>query len=154
MSTGADDIRASSQNSVLCWLATANRKGEPNVSPKEGFLMDSGGNLLIANIASPISVRNIDENPFVCVSFVDVFRQKGFKVKGMARNIRSESPEFESKSELLRELIGDRYPIRSIIEVEVRASAPIVAPSYRLFDDVTEETQIAAAMRAYNVRPR
>jgi predicted pyridoxine 5'-phosphate oxidase superfamily flavin-nucleotide-binding protein len=66
--------------SVLCWLATVDENGQPNVSPKEIFAVFDSEHLVIANIASPMSVRNIGVNPRVCVSFIDVFVQKGFKV--------------------------------------------------------------------------
>ena len=45
--------------SVLCWLATVDDHGMPNVSPKEIFCCHGERELLIANIASPQSVRNI-----------------------------------------------------------------------------------------------
>ena len=48
---------------VLCWLATVSEKGVPNVSPKELFIFEREKQLLIANIASPQSVKNIRANP-------------------------------------------------------------------------------------------
>ena len=63
----------SARKSVLCWLATADAQGQPNVSPKEIFAIYDSANMLIANIASPTSVRNIESNPRVCVSFIDIF---------------------------------------------------------------------------------
>jgi len=53
---------------VLCWLATVSEKGVPNVSPKELFIFEQEKQLLIANIASPQSVKNIRANPQVYVS--------------------------------------------------------------------------------------
>ena len=64
--------------SVLCWLATCDALGQPNVSPKEVFAAVDAGHLVIAHIASPNSVRNLAANPRVCVSFVTVFTQIGF----------------------------------------------------------------------------
>ena len=71
------EIKNYIERSVLCWLATADAAGVPNVSPKEIFVPFGDDHLLIANIASPESVKNIRGNPHVCVSFVDVFVQKG-----------------------------------------------------------------------------
>ncbi|MEM6264941.1 MAG: pyridoxamine 5'-phosphate oxidase family protein [Bacteroidota bacterium] len=48
--------------SVLCWLATASKEKIPNVSPKEIFTHFGGEKIIIANIASPQTVRNIHEN--------------------------------------------------------------------------------------------
>ena len=81
------EVIKSINESVLCWLATANDKGEPNVSPKEMFISNGLKYILIANIASPKSVLNIYSNASECLSFIDVFKQKGFKVKGSAKII-------------------------------------------------------------------
>lgn len=66
-------VREFAARSVLCWLAMADAAGRPNVSPKEVFAVFDAERLVIANIASPTSFRNIEINPRVCVGFVDVF---------------------------------------------------------------------------------
>ncbi len=71
-------VREDLDHAVLCWLATVDEDIVPNVSPKEIFCAHGDDALLIANIASPGSMRNIARNPRVCVSFIDVFRQRGF----------------------------------------------------------------------------
>jgi len=78
------EVKKYIDESVLCWLATSNSQNEPNVSPKEVFTYKDDKTLLIANIASPGTIGNIKENSKVCVSFVDVFVQKGYKLKGNA----------------------------------------------------------------------
>jgi len=67
------ELQTAAQSSILCWLATVDADGWPHVSPKEIFTVFDTEHLLIANIASPTSVRNIAQNPRVCVSFVHVF---------------------------------------------------------------------------------
>ena len=79
-----DEVKKSMAESVLCWLATVDDDGVTNNSPKEVFVPYGSNELLIADIASPNSVKNIIINPNVCVSFVHVFKQKGFKLKGVA----------------------------------------------------------------------
>lgn len=65
------EVKKYIDKSVLCWLATVNGLNEPNVSPKEVFTYVGEHTLLIANIASPNSIKNISENPNVCISFID-----------------------------------------------------------------------------------
>lgn len=48
-----DDIRKRVQRSVLCWLATVDAQGQPNVSPKEVFALVGDNRLLIAPIVAP-----------------------------------------------------------------------------------------------------
>ena len=148
------EILASAQKSVLCWLATADAQGQPNVSPKEIFTFYDAEHLLIANIASPRSVRNIAVNPRVCVSFVYVFVQKGFKVLGTARNFRKRDMDYEKWAAPLTAMAGPRFAIRSVIVIRVTKCEPILAPSYQLYPlETTEQSQAASAMRAYGVQP-
>ena len=148
------DVLALASRSVLCWLATTNAEGHPNVSPKEIFAVLDTKHFVIANIASPTSARNVELNPRVCVSFVDVFVQKGFKVIGTARNVRREDEGFDQWVAPLATIAGPRFPIRSVIVVEAIAIEPILAPSYRLYAaDTSEAGQIRSAMQTYGVRP-
>ena len=110
--------------------------------------------LVIANIASPTSVRNIAQNPRVCVSFVHAFVQKGFKVLGTARNVGKTDADFAHWAGPLVAMAGPRFPIHSVIVVRATRVEPIVAPSYRLYpNETTEQAQVVSAMRAYGVRP-
>lgn len=142
------------QQSVLCWLATADQDGMPNVTPKEIFRAYGRDKLLIANIASPRSLANIVVNPKVCVSFIDVFVQKGCKLKGVATVLRLGDADYASMAHGLAELAGERFPFSSLFAIQVQSAEPIVAPSYRLYPQTTEATQIESAMRAYGVQPR
>jgi uncharacterized protein len=149
-----DEIARVARKSVLCWLATASADGRPNVSPKEVFAPFDREHLVIANIASPSSVRNIAANAQVCVSFIDVFVQKGFKLSGTARNITRGHAEYETWAPPLLAVTQGRFTIHSVIVVKVLAVEAILAPNYRFHpDEVTEESQVASAMRTYGVRP-
>jgi predicted pyridoxine 5'-phosphate oxidase superfamily flavin-nucleotide-binding protein len=147
-----DAVRQAVDDSVLCWLATVDADGAPNVSPKELFVSHVPDQLLIANIASPGSVHNIKHNPQVCVSFVDVFKQKGFKVKGRATIIGRTDSTYAALLTHFDHLGGQNFPIKSIIVVAIQSVSAIVAPSYWLNPDTTEESQIEQSLRTYGVR--
>lgn len=148
------DIQDAAARSVLCWLATVSADGQPNVSPKEIFVVYDDAHVVLANIASPTSVRNIEAHPQVCLSFIDIFVQKGYKLTGLARHVRRAESEFAQWVEPLRAKAGPRFPIHSVLVVQITGVEPIVAPSYRLFpSDTTEASQVAGAMRTYGVRP-
>jgi predicted pyridoxine 5'-phosphate oxidase superfamily flavin-nucleotide-binding protein len=149
----SEQVKESAVRSVLCWLATVDDSGQPNVSPKEIFAVFDSEYLVIANIASPVSARNIDVNSRVCVSFVDVFVQKGFKVTGLARNVKKHEPDFAVWSPPLAKMAGPRFPIHSVFVVQATAIEPILAPSYRLHpNETSEESQVASAMKTYGVQ--
>jgi uncharacterized protein len=145
-----DEVKSALERGVLCWLATVSSDGVPNVSPKEIFASEGERHVLVAHIASPNSVRNIRVNPNVCLSVVDIFEQRGFKILGRARVIERGSPEYEARVEPLRRLAGERFPIRSIIAIEASRVERIVAPRYRLYPDTTPEAQVARAVETYN----
>ncbi len=149
----SNEVKICIDKSVLCWLATSNRQNEPNVSPKEIFTYKDDKTLLIANVASPNSIDNIKENPNVCVSFVDVFVQKGYKLKGTAILIDKEDNDFKEKVKPLTNLFTDKFPIKSVIEIKVTKVDTIQAPSYFLYPERTEPFQIESAMKTYKVKP-
>jgi uncharacterized protein len=155
VATLTDAVRASAQGSVLCWLATVDAEGQPNVSPKEVWAIADDQHVVVAHIASPVSARNIAQQPQVCLSFVDVFVQKGFKLKGTAQVVSADDPTFARWAQPLLVMVGQRFVIQSVLVIRVTAVAPIVAPSYRFYaDETTEPAQVAAAMRTYGVQPR
>jgi predicted pyridoxine 5'-phosphate oxidase superfamily flavin-nucleotide-binding protein len=137
--------------SVLCWLATVDRLGRPNVSPKEIFSAFGDSDLVIANIASPSSVRNLRGNPHACVSFIDVFVQKGYKLLGRAEVIEASDVRFSELAAPLLEMTKGIFPILSVIRLTVEEVTPIVAPSYIMVAKTTEESQVQSAMKRYGV---
>lgn len=147
-----DIIKKCINKSVLCWLATVNQHNEPNVSPKEMFTYQDNKTLLIAHLASPNSVANILHNANVCVSFVDIFVQKGFKIKGTATIVSKPEKEFQNVVQPLIKLFSDTFPIQAVIVIDIKTIETIQAPSYWLYPNTTEQNQIANAMKTYGVQ--
>jgi len=146
-----DEIIESMERSVLCWLSTLSEDGYPNVSPKEAFTHDGAGKILVANIASPGTVRNIEWNKNVCVSFINVFIQKGYKIKGRARVLTPDHPGYADRKRHLTAKIGSEFPIISVIEIEPAQIEEIIAPSYRLFPDTGPLDRVKESVRTYKV---
>ena len=146
------EIRKAMDESVLCWLATAEPDGTPNVSPKEVFAPFGTDRILIANIASPQSVRNIRSNPRVCVSFIDILVQKGYQLKGMARIVGKTDPGFPNMEAILLPKTEGKFPFATVTEFRPETAKPILAPSYLLFPETTEAEQREIAIRTYGLR--
>ncbi|WP_260255466.1 pyridoxamine 5'-phosphate oxidase family protein, partial [Elizabethkingia anophelis] len=87
----------------------------PNVSPKEIFSY-CNDKIIIANIASPKSVENIRMNKNVCISFIDIFVQKGFQIKGEGRIVTNKEADFENYKSILEEMTEGKFPFHSVIE--------------------------------------
>lgn len=139
------------RRAVLCWLATADGQGRPSVSPKEIFVPVSATEILIADIASPRSVRNIHGRAAVCVAAIDVFEQTGFQAYGEARVVDQADPGFEALAAPLRALAGPRFPVRAVIQVEVQMVSPILAPSLWMYPDTSSSERRAGVLSAYGV---
>ena len=137
---------------VLCWLATVDAQGQPHVSPNEVFAVFDEQHVVIAHIASPTSVRNIQQNPKVCVSLIDIFVQKGWKLLGHAQYVHSSDAVFHAYAKPLLPMAGDQFKIQGVVLVAVEQAHPIIAPSYRFYPDTTTvQAQIEAAMKIYGV---
>lgn len=147
-----DEHRSWIDNSVLCWLATATPEGSPSVSPKEIFVVQDD-RVLIANIASPNSTRNIKQNARACVTILDIFRQKGVQIYGPAEVIKQDDERFNDLSAPLIAIAGEAFPFASLFVITQEQVKPVIAPRYRLYPETTERQQIDSAMRSYGIRP-
>lgn len=147
----SQEIKASIDSSVLCWLATASSDGIPNVSPKECFTYFGGDSVIIANIASPQTVRNIRQNKNACLSFINVFVQKGFQLSGQAEIMDETYSDFEEMKNVLNVMTQGKFPFKTITNFKVQKAKPIIAPSYILYPEKTEEERIKEAKKSYNI---
>jgi len=145
------EIKKYINKSVLCWLATASKENIPNVSPKEIFTYHKTDNIIIANIASPQTVKNIKQNKKVCISFIDILVQKGFQLKGEAQILEKTDSEFKEMHSVLQELTGGKYPFTTITNVFIEHAKPIIAPKYMLYPETSEEAQIESAKKTYRL---
>ncbi|MDM9630989.1 pyridoxamine 5'-phosphate oxidase family protein [Robiginitalea aurantiaca] len=147
----SSEVKEYLDRSVLCWLATASAENVPNVSPKEIFTYFGRDKIIVANIASPQTVRNIGENAKVCVSFIDILVQKGFQVTGKAKITDKADSEFSEMEKILTGMTGGNFPFATITQITVEKVKPIIAPRYMLFPETTEKAQIESAKKTYGL---
>ncbi|WP_282075435.1 pyridoxamine 5'-phosphate oxidase family protein [Maribacter aquivivus] len=143
------EIEAAIDDSVLCWLATSSADNMPNVSPKEIFCYFEDDTIIVANIASPQTVKNIRANKNVCISFIDILKQKGFQLKGAAEIIEKSATDFSKMEKMLLHLTEGKFPFATITKITITSSKPIIAPKYLLYPNTTEELQIESAKKSY-----
>ncbi len=80
-------LRDAARRSVLCWLATVDADGQPNVSPKEVWAIADDQHVVIAHIASPVSARNIAQQPQVCLIDIGLPELDGNQVAQRLRSL-------------------------------------------------------------------
>lgn len=145
------EVKEYIDKSVLCWLATASSENIPNVSPKEIFKHYGTNAILVANIASPQTVKNIKQNENVCISFINILVQKGFQIKGKAKIIEKNAMEFTNMEKELLEMTKGKFPFTTITRITIEKIKPIIAPKYLLYPETTEKEQIASAKKVYGL---
>ncbi len=77
------------QNTHPGLIATANKNGMPNVSPKGSFQVLDDEHVLFANIHSPRSMANIAENPQVSAIVFEPSNRHGCRIWGKAEVVTS-----------------------------------------------------------------
>ena len=90
-----DDMKRIVREQRLGYIATVCPDGTPNLSPKGTTAVWDDDHLVFADIRSPQSVQNIEQNPSVEVNVVDPLVRKGYRFKGWGLSIarmRSSSP--------------------------------------------------------------
>ena len=145
------EIKSYINRSVLCWLATSSEQNIPNVSPKEIFNYYGTDKIIVANIASPQTVRNIKQNNSVCISFIDILVQKGYQIKGIAKIITRRDSNYLDMESILVKMTHGKFPFSSITEITSESIKPIIAPKYLLYPETTESEQIESAKNLYKI---
>jgi predicted pyridoxine 5'-phosphate oxidase superfamily flavin-nucleotide-binding protein len=147
------DIRAIISETILCFAATINQDGSPNLSPKSTLKVFDDNHLIFANIASPKTTSNLKRDPRIEINCVDIFSRRGyrFKGRGVVHSIGTQIHDdllLEIKNEH-----GNNIPVIDAILIEVLEVKPVLSPAYTFIKGVTENNLREAYMKKYNVRP-
>ena len=112
----------------LGYVATVTSDGKPNISPKGTIIGWSSDVLAFADIRSPDTITNLQNNPHVEINVIDPLLRKGFLFKGEAR-ILKDSSLYEEILNYYRKK-GVKSPINSIVLVDVTNISEVTSPLY------------------------
>jgi predicted pyridoxine 5'-phosphate oxidase superfamily flavin-nucleotide-binding protein len=121
----------------LGFLATVNPDGLPNVSPKGLTFIFDETRIVIGEIRSPETIKNLRFQPIAELNVVDQFSRKGFRFSGPC-TIHRKGSEFEQFERFLQSK-GAQSAIRSVIIMTVDRILPISSPVY---DRGVPETEV------------
>jgi uncharacterized protein len=99
---------------------------------------------MFADIRSPQSVQNIEQNPSVEVNVVDPLVRKGYRFKGRGVVHRS-NDVFQRGCQIYRDA-GVINEIRAVVLIRVDRALPLVSPAY---DRGETEEQVKDRWRGY-----
>ena len=118
------------------------------MSPKGTFIVLDEYKIAFAEICLPGTISNIGHSPEVEVNFVDSFRRKGWRVRGVTQILRRGSADFEEISPNWHALWSDLSArIRAIVMIKVSEVKLLSTPPYD--DGVTEADMIALYKEKY-----
>lgn len=138
----SDDMKRVVLEQRLGFVATVSPDGRPNLSPKGTTTVLDDEHLLFADIASPVTVANLDTSPYIEVNVVDPIRRKGYRFKGRGE-VHRVGEAFERGLDVLeqRGYTTPRNRIRAVVVVTVDEAAPLVSPVYATG---AQEAEVAA----------
>ncbi len=114
----------------LGYVATVSSDGKPNLSPKGTIIGWTSEVLAFADIRSPDTMKNLQNNPHVEINVIDPLLRKGYLFKGQAQIIKDNSMYEEILSHYRKK--GIKSPINSIVLVDVSDVSEVTSPLYDL----------------------
>jgi len=114
----------------LGYVATVSSDGKPNISPKGTIIAWSSSVLAFADIRSPDTILNLQNNPFVEINVIDPLSRKGYLFSGTAKIIK-DTPLYDDILIHYR-TNGIQSPINSIVVVDVSSVSIVTSPLYDL----------------------
>lgn len=131
------DMKRIVEEQRLGFVATASAEGVPNVSPKGTFVALDDETIAFGEIRSPGTIRNLRENSFVEVNFVDPFVRKGYRFAGKASVVARGDTSFDRLLGQFRSTLAQRF--RAIVKITVTEASPLTSPAY---DDGKTEAEL------------
>ena len=114
----------------LGYVATVSSDGKPNISPKGTIIAWSSTVIAFADIRSPDTMMNLQNNPFVEINVIDPLSRKGYLFSGTAKIIKGTSL-YDDILTYYRDN-GIQSPINSIVIVDVSSVSIVTSPLYDL----------------------
>ncbi|MCH8323582.1 MAG: pyridoxamine 5'-phosphate oxidase family protein [Thaumarchaeota archaeon] len=126
----SDEIKHFLERQKLGFVATISPDNTPNVSPKGTILAWDDEHLIFADIKSPQTISNLENNPSVEINVVDPILRKGYRFKGKGM-ILKDNEEFSKILKFYKEK-GIKSKINAVVMVKVDTLSEVTSPLYDL----------------------
>ena len=146
MITISEEIKNFVNSQKLGYVATVSNDGTPNLSPKGTIVVMNESTLVFADIRSPQTIQNLQNNPSVEINVVDPFQRLGYRFKGECKII-NEGPEFDKILDYYAN-VGIKSKINSVVIVDVESMSEATSPSYDL--GVTKDELVSKWKKYYS----
>ena len=146
MITISEEIKNFVNSQKLGYVATVSKDGTPNLSPKGTIVVMNRSTLVFADIRSPQTIENLQDNHSVEINVVDPFQRLGYRFKGDGKII-NEGSEFDKILDYYANA-GIKSKISSVVVVDVKSMSEVTSPSYDL--GVTKDELISKWKKYYS----
>ena len=126
----SDEIKNFLERQKLGFVATISPDNTPNVSPKGTILAWDDEHLIFADIKSPQTISNLENNPSVELNVIDPILRKGYRFKGKGK-ILKDNEEFSKILKFYKEK-GIKSKINAVVIVKVDTLSEVTSPLYDL----------------------
>ena len=130
LSTITSEIKTFLNAQKLGYVATVSPDGKPNISPKGTIIPWTDDLLVFADIRSPDTIVNLQNNPFVEINVIDPLSRKGYLFTGTGKIIKDD-PLYDEILNHYR-INGIQSPINSIVLVSISSISLVTSPLYDL----------------------
>ena len=125
-----DDMKTVVTEQRLGFVATVNKDGSPNLSPKATMMVLDDDSIMFADIRSPGTVANLKRNPAAEVNFVDPMSRKGYRFRGKLRLVAPDEEEYDRLHAMLAEWVAGPEDIKAVVVLDIDAAPPLTSPAY------------------------
>jgi predicted pyridoxine 5'-phosphate oxidase superfamily flavin-nucleotide-binding protein len=129
-----DDMRAMIAAQRLCYAATVDGEGRPNLSPKGTIHVWDDAHLFFCDIASPGTRTNLASNPWIEINVVDPVSRRGYRFRGTATVHADDAVYREALTRLAAEE-PVAYVAHAVVLVRLERVLAVASPAYEWIAD-------------------
>lgn len=125
-----NEIRVLIEQQKLGYVATVSPDNTPNLSPKGTISAWDDDHLVFADIKSPKTISNLEQNPSIEINVVDPLTRRGYRFKGLGK-ILSFGEKY-NKIISHYQKIGIKSKIGKIVLIKIVSVKGVTSPLYDL----------------------
>jgi len=126
----SQDIKNFLKQQKLGFVATINENNTPNLSPRGTIFGWDDEHIIFADIKSPQTTMNLENNPIVEINVINPITRRGYLLSGNA-TILKDGQEFSEMLSYYKEQ-GIQSKIVAVAKVKVEDIHEIISPLYDL----------------------
>lgn len=125
-----DDMKRVVAEQRLGFVATVNKDGTPNLSPKGTMMVCNDDSIMFAEIRSPQTVRNLKRNTAAEINFVDSISREDYRFKNRLRLVSPSDDEYEELSERSASWGPLTERVKAVVILDIEQANKVTSPAY------------------------